>query len=140
MPRELPENERPPTEGPPKRSQDKVSRENRVKRMVCREKEMSRRSQAKEMPKYRDAKKKKCQRSAAEEKMIVRREERARSRASELSTGRAAKSKRFQRQTGSRESGIIRQGCREKDMSRRKRRPDKHLAPERVDKRKSSKR
>ena len=69
------------------------------------------------------------------------------SRASELWAGRAVKSKRCQGQTRSRESGIIRKGCQQKEMKRWKRRSDKQQAPEGVvrknscqEKRKRSKR
>ena len=61
--------------------------------------------------------------------------------------GRAVKSKRCQGQTRSRESGIIRKGCQQKEMKRWKRRSDKQQAPEGVvrknscqEKRKRSKR
>ena len=69
------------------------------------------------------------------------------SRASELWAGRAVKSKRCQGQTRSRESGIIRKGCQQKEMKRWKRRSDKQQAPQGVvrknscqEKRKRSKR
>ena len=61
-------------------------------------------------------------------KKFVRREECVRSQAPELSTGGVVKIQRWQAQTGWRESGIIRKGSREKNMSRRKRRPDKQQA------------
>jgi hypothetical protein len=87
---------------------NKVSRKNRVNRIRCQEKKVSRK---KEMPKDRDIKRKRRQRKAAEKKSvsrnsdeirknIVRREECVRSWASQLSTRRAVTIQRCQGQTG----------------------------------------
>jgi hypothetical protein len=87
-----------------------------MERRKRQEKKVSR----KEMPTYKDAKRKRHQWKAAEKTSVsrdsddirkVRREECVKSRASELSTRRAVKIQRCQEQAGSRESGSTRQGC-----------------------------
>ena len=104
-----------------------VPSENRVKRMRCGEKRMSREAGLKKkrcpqirMPRERDFNGKRLKRHRFQETAVTSEkacQDKRVCQVSELSTRRAVK---IQKQAGSRESGNIRQRCREQEVSRTK--------------------